>query len=180
MEREIYIVLTQSGTIMSKFLRLFTKTKYNHSSISLSEDLTSMYSFARKFKYYPFIGGLVREYPSEGTFGRFPETQAMIFSISVPAEKYERIKLHIDEMFENKRHWHYNFIGVFLAWFGKAWDRKHCFYCSEFIKDLLIRFDLVPEEKLPRAVRPLDFYRLFEDDLVYKGRLLDFVQPIKE
>ncbi|MBQ7370154.1 MAG: hypothetical protein IJW58_04170 [Clostridia bacterium] len=179
MEKEIYIVLTQSGTWMSRFLRLFTKTTYNHSSISLENDLTDMYSFARKYKYYPFIGGLVREYPDQGVFGRFPETQAMIFGLTVPTEKYNLLKAHIDEMYANRRRWHYNFIGVFLAWFGKSWDRKRCFYCSEFIKDLLIRFDLFPKDVFPRAVRPLDFSKLFESDLIYQGNLLDYARTME-
>ena len=46
----IYVVLSDSGSVVSKLLRLFTKAKYNHVSLSLREDLSEMYSFGRRWK----------------------------------------------------------------------------------------------------------------------------------
>ena len=44
MEKKIYIVLSQTGAITSKFLQMFTHDKYNHVSISLMPTLEKMYS----------------------------------------------------------------------------------------------------------------------------------------
>lgn len=49
--KKIYIILTQSGTIFSKILRLFTKEKYNHSSICLKDNFKTFYSFGRIHPY---------------------------------------------------------------------------------------------------------------------------------
>ena len=46
--QKLYIVITQTGTWFSKVVQMFTKDPYNHSSLSLNEDLTDMYSFGRK------------------------------------------------------------------------------------------------------------------------------------
>lgn len=43
--KTIYIVLSQTGTVLSRVLRLFTRAEYNHVSIALDENLDYMYSF---------------------------------------------------------------------------------------------------------------------------------------
>ena len=45
MTKQIYIVISQTGTILSRILKLVTKAEYNHASISLVPDLNTMYSF---------------------------------------------------------------------------------------------------------------------------------------
>ena len=37
--RKVYIVLSQTGTILSRILKLYTRAPYNHCSIALCEDL---------------------------------------------------------------------------------------------------------------------------------------------
>ena len=45
--RKIYIVLTYTGTFLSKIIRMYTKEEYAHVSISFNENLEEMYSFGR-------------------------------------------------------------------------------------------------------------------------------------
>ena len=91
-EKSVYIVLSQTGTIFSRILKLFTGAKYNHSSISLFPSLETMYSFGRLNPYNPFIGGFVREGINIGTFKRFNKTTAVVLKINVREEKYEGLK----------------------------------------------------------------------------------------
>ncbi len=46
--KEIYIVLTQTGTFFSRSIKFITKEEFNHSSISFNQDLDVLYSFGRK------------------------------------------------------------------------------------------------------------------------------------
>ena len=55
-DQDIYLVFSKTGTILSRILRNFSKTKYVHSSISLDSEFTQMYSFGRKNPYNPFSG----------------------------------------------------------------------------------------------------------------------------
>ena len=57
--RKTYIILTYTGTILSKIVKIYTKKEYSHVSISLDSDLTQMYSFGRLNPYNPFIGGIL-------------------------------------------------------------------------------------------------------------------------
>ena len=81
--QQIYIVLSQTGTILSRILHLITKKEYNHSSISMNRELTQMYSFGRRNPYNPISAGFVRESPHFGTFKRFSETNVAVLSLTV-------------------------------------------------------------------------------------------------
>lgn len=59
--RKVYIVLTYTGTILSRIVKMYTRREYSHVSIAFDEDLKEMYSFGRLNPYNPFIGGFVYE-----------------------------------------------------------------------------------------------------------------------
>lgn len=58
--KEVYIVLTYSGTALSTLIKKFTKDEFAHVSIALDENLEEMYSFGRLNPYNPFNAGFVR------------------------------------------------------------------------------------------------------------------------
>ena len=43
--KKLYIILTHTGTILSKIIRYLTKDEFSHVSIALDADLEKMYSF---------------------------------------------------------------------------------------------------------------------------------------
>ena len=96
--KKIYIILTNSGTILSRVIKLYTRKEYTHVSISLDKRLRKMYSFGRLNPYNPFIGGFVHESKNHGTFKRFVNTTTCIYSIEVEDEQYEKIKQAIKEL----------------------------------------------------------------------------------
>ena len=54
--KKVYIVLTQTGTILSRAVKLYTGKQYNHASIALDEELEELYSFGRVNPYNAFVG----------------------------------------------------------------------------------------------------------------------------
>ncbi|MEE0265538.1 MAG: hypothetical protein UD936_07935, partial [Acutalibacteraceae bacterium] len=176
-EKEIYIVLTQTGTILSRILKAITNAQYNHSSISLEDDLSTMYSFGRLFPYNPFIGGFVKESTSIGTFKRFYNTEATVLRVSVPIQKHKAMKVYLTEMYKNKKQYHYNYPALFLALFGIVVRKRNAYYCSEFVRDFLIHFDVVPQEYLPSIVKPVDFFKISNSEKIYTGKLREYKKP---
>ena len=100
--KQLYIVLTQTGSSISRLLKLFTKAEYNHSSISLTEGLQRMYSFGRVYSWTFLFGGFVKESPNTGSFRRFSKTEACVIALPVTEEQYERMWAYLDEMYKNK------------------------------------------------------------------------------
>lgn len=175
MEKSVYVILSQTGTMFSKALKFFTHAEYNHASISLSPTLDKMYSFGRLNPYNPFIGGFVEEGKSFGTFKRFYKTTAMVLEFKVSVEKYNAIKYFIEYFKTHKCEFHYNYLGVLFACFKKHHTSSKRFYCSEFVKTCLETFNIENAQELPKIIKPIDFLRLNNKKIIYTGFLQNYV-----
>lgn len=178
-EKNIYIVLTQSGSIISRFLKIFTKDDYNHVSICTSSDLNKMYSFGRKYSYYPFWSGFIAESTEWGSFKRFSETQAIVLSLPVTRSQYTKIKSEIKQMLKRKNIYRYNYLGLVLASIKIQKKAKNRYYCSEFVKELLLISGIDGAENLPKITKPIHFLEFPNTSEIYKGRLRDFTHSKK-
>lgn len=166
-----YIVVSQTGTILSKIIRLITKAQYNHVSLSLKSDLSTMYSFGRVNPYNPVVGGLVIESPKIGTFARFKETEVIIVKVEITEEQKNKLKNRLESMYRRRKLYHYNYLGLFFAALHICYKKKNCYYCSEFVRDVLIKSRIFAEEKFDKIVHPMKFLKLEEANIIYQGKL---------
>ncbi len=172
----IYIVLSQTGTILSLILKFFTKAKYNHASISLDNKLDEMYSFGRKYPYNVFYGAYVKEHPSFGTFKRFYKTTCQILKLKVTFEQKEYITNLLKTMYENRKKYKFDVLGLFAATFKKKLNRKNFFYCSEFVRTTLVQAGVIQKDQLPKIIKPIDFLSLKDTETIYVGNLKEYVE----
>ncbi len=178
-EREkIYIVLSQTGTALSRILKLITHAPYNHSSIALDEDLHAMYSFGRANPYNPFIGAFVEESPTAGTFKRFKNTRVMVLEFEVSPEKRDELSHVLGEMLRERARYHYNYLGLFLAAVRVHREKQNCYYCSEFVKAMAQKLGLDGVEKIPPIVKPVHFLNLAHKT-IYVGKLKDYIPTMR-
>ncbi len=171
--KQIYVVITQPKSSVASFLQFFSHDEYNHSSI-LIDDENNMYSFGRKYQYFPFIGGFVKESPREGFFERTgAQTKCLIYQIDVTDEQYEQAKELIGEFIRNKEQYRYNLIGLVAIFFKLRWRRNHHFTCSQFVGYILhnVNRDLVPTDYT--IIKPIDFTGVDRARLVYRGTVSD-------
>lgn len=173
-EKSIYIILSQPGTMISKALKFFTGDEYNHSSIALDSSLTKMYSFGRRNLYNPFKGGFIQESIHTGIFARFEKTKALVLEIKVSSDVYYKVKSMIEYLAENKVKFRYNYLGVLLALFKKNHTPKYKFYCSQFVRSCLSLFHISNADKLPKVAKPIDFLKLENKEIIYKGMLKNY------
>ena len=176
--QKIYIVLTHTGTLLSNLIKLYTKNDYSHVSLAFDEDLNEMYSFGRIYTYNAFIGGFVREYLDSGTFKRFKNTTTSVYELEVSDIQYKEIKNKVVMMYEKRREYKFNFIGVFFVMFHKKIKRKNALYCAEFVKYALASGD-VDMKYLPDVIKPEDFKKVKDVKLIYKGKLKDYRNRIR-
>lgn len=173
-EKEIYIVITQTGSIVSYLLKKITGAEYNHVSVSLTPDLKRMYSFGRRHPYNPWWGGFVMESPGAGTFKRFSETRAIVLSIPVGNMIYDELDQKLSEMLENKDTYHYDILGLLLAALNICVKREKYYYCSEFVRELLVQFHIENPELFAPIVQPMHFLNIPDGQIVYRGKLSDY------
>ena len=173
---KIYIVLTQTGTILSKAVKYCSKKDYNHASIALDQNLDELYSFGRINPYNPIAGGFVHEGITFGTFKRFKDTKAKIYELDVTDEQYAKIAANIDYIKKNKGRYKFNKKGLVLASLNKIKTYDNHFYCSEFVKYVL-KESGIDVSALPDITHPLDFEKLEGLKLIYKDLLRDYESP---
>jgi hypothetical protein len=167
--KKIYIVLTYTGTILSKIIKGYTKDEFAHVSISLDIKLKKMYSFGRLNPYNPFVGGFVHEDMNKGTFKRFYNTRACIYSLEITEEQYEKLKRNIKQIENNKSNYRFNILGLFAAGFRIKISREYCFYCAEFVKYVIEKSDICII--LPNVIKPEDFKKINGLQKIYNGLL---------
>ncbi len=171
MDKKIYIVLSQTGTMLSKLVRLYTGDMYNHVSIALDKELRHMYSFGRVNPYNPVIGGFVKESPTTGTFKRFYNTDVAIIELAIDGEKYDAIKAELEEMYGHKQDYHYNYKGLVLAAFGKPRRKVGCYYCSEFVHEFCCNYGINLGVSRNKVVKPMDLFDVPGGTLIYEGKM---------
>lgn len=173
--KEIYIVLTHTGTALSRIIKTFTKDEFTHSSISLDENLKEMYSFGRLNPYNPFVGGFVHEAIDSGTFKRFYNTRTKVYALQVSDFQYEMIENTIRQIETEKENYTFNRLGLFAVGFHRKIRKEHSFYCAEFVKYILEKAGI--ETNLPELIKPEDFKKIEGLQEIYEGLLRKYASP---
>ena len=171
----IYIVLTHTGTLLSRIIKSFTKDEFSHVSIALDIELKEMYSFGRLNPYNPFWGGFVHESIYKGTFKRFKKTKAKVYTLRITEEQYQKLKENIEKIKIEKDKYKFNIFGLFAAGFHKKMGKEYSFYCAEFVKYVMEKADIKVE--LPTIVKPEDFKQIEELQEIYTGFLRKYPYP---
>ncbi|MCM1168205.1 MAG: hypothetical protein NC401_19645 [Ruminococcus sp.] len=173
-KKEIYIVVTQTGSIVSRMLKKITGAEYNHVSVSLEADLRCMYSFGRKYTYFPWYGGFVRESTEFGAMKRFSHANAIVMSIPVCEDTFNEVETALKNMIDHKNDYYYDSIGLVLAGFKIIYKRERHYYCSNFVRELLVNFGIEDSEFFEPIVQPMHFLDIPDGNVIYRGRLCDY------
>ena len=170
-EKEIYLLLTDTGTILTRLIKSYTKKPYNHASIVFDTELVEVYSFGRKTAKNPYIGGFVREDIHSVLFN---QADCAIYSLTVTNDEFQKMYQYIQEMAVKKEYYRYNFIGLFGVLFKKPIKRKNAFFCSQFVASVLKESNVIDFEKDLSLVEPSDLPHSANFQLIYEGRLKDY------
>ena len=176
MDKTIFIVLTDTGTMLSKAIGMYTRKDLNHASIAFDEQLIEMYSFGRKQRHNPFIGGFVREDASKGIF---EDAKCAIFSFQVTDEVYTKMRDKILQIEQNKELYRYNFIGLFGVALNKGIQRKHAFFCSQFVATILNEGGVQMFSIKPNLVQPHHFAQVPIMKRVFEGEFTEIFTKSK-
>ena len=164
--KNIYIIVSNSGSLVSKVLKYFTKEEYVHVTISLDKKLENAYSFGRKYTYIPLPGGLINEY-YERRCKHFSKSKIKIYQLNITNKQYNDLK---DDLKNNyikyKSKYKYNLIGLLYIKRKKIKHRK-----------LLSENGILSFDKDYSLLEPKDFFNL--NNVSYEGTTLDYLSKEK-
>lgn len=175
MKRMIYIILTETRTLLSRAIGLYTQEPMNHASIAFDESLFEMYSFGRLQLHNPLSGGFLREQAEAGLFER---ARCRIYRIAVSTHQYLKMKNKVRYMHANRNRYKYNFIGLFGVMLHKEVKRERAYFCSQFVATVLQRGGLEVREN-PAFMTPACLTELTYVEPVYEGSLAHYLQDVR-
>ncbi|MDN4495285.1 hypothetical protein [Ureibacillus aquaedulcis] len=173
MERKkVYLLLTDTGTMFTRMIKVYTRKPYNHASIVFDEHFNEVYSFGRKRPRNPFIGGFVNEDVRQGLF---KNARCAIYSFDATEVQMEKMKAFIKKIEIEKHLYRYNLLGVITFIVNKPYQREHAFFCSEFVAQVLNEGGIGQFQKPISLVSPNDLQSLQNLRLEFEGQLADLL-----
>lgn len=170
--KSVYIVLTDTGTVLTNCIKIFTRKNYNHSSIALDKQLDNVYSFGREKVNNPFKGGFVKENLYQDFFLR---SRCQVYHLEMSEEHFERMQEKITEFELNRTDYRYNFIGLIGIALRQEWERENAFFCSQFLAYILQESGRVEFHKPIYLVTSDDLVASLNPQLIYQGTVSHYL-----
>lgn len=177
--KSVYLLLTCSTTSMSRLIRLVTSEQYTHVSVGLNPELFPLYSFARRFSYFPFPAGLVEERLERGYWERYPQTPCLLLECRVSNQAYTRILFRIRRMMRKSKKYKYSILGVLFCFFNWELSRKRRYFCSQFVGELLQKYGSTQLPKPSSLMHPVDFTRMSSVSPLYRGTVAGLLHWVR-
>ena len=168
--KNIYILLINSDTLISKVIRKTTNAEFTHASISFSEDVFPCYSFGRKYAKLMFPSGMKQEQLHSGFLKHNQKIPCGLYKLEVTDEQYNTACEYVENMFKNKKNHKFNLVGLVTCKFGIPLKRKNKMFCSEFVASTLKECGAVDFEN-PSLIQPVDLMEIAGIECLHKGTI---------
>lgn len=167
-DTQIYILLSNPRTIVTKLIGLYTRAPYNHASIAFDPDLREVYSFGRKHPLIPVFGGFVKENIHSGVFER---ATCAIYSCRVSRTTYEQMRNYVRQFEENDELYSYNFLGILGIILNMELGGENSYFCSQFVSSVFQQAGVQLLNKSAALTTPADLQSCSHLELIFRGRL---------
>ena len=160
-KRKVYVLLTRFPGKSAKAIQVVTGCYYTHASIGLDEDLDTFYSFVGKGFIVEKITRYVR--PDRMPF------PCQLYELEVSEKTYRSIKKLLALFMQNKNELRYTWLGVVLSVLHITYRRRYCYFCSQFVADILKHAQAARLKKDSALYHPGDFKSLPGMRLHFQG-----------
>ncbi|GAA0135460.1 hypothetical protein YSY43_23000 [Paenibacillus sp. YSY-4.3] len=167
-DTQIYILLSNPRTIVTKLIGLYTRAKYNHASIAFDSELREVYSFGRKHPLIPVFGGFVKENIHSGVFEK---ATCAIYSCRVSRTTYEQMRNYVRQFEENDELYSYNFLGILGIILNMELGGENSYFCSQFVSTVFQQGGVHLVNKSAALTTPADLEACSHLELIFQGKL---------
>lgn len=106
---------------------------------------------------------------------RFHQMPCALYELQVPLNVYRQIRQRILLMQYTADIYHYNCLGVVLCKLEFAHQRRHHYFCSQFVADLLQRSGALEFTKAASLVQPATFSTCPNCNCVIRGSSINYI-----
>ncbi len=178
--KTIYLMLSFTGTVLSRIVKVCTLREYSHISIALDLEFDSMYSFGRINPRNPFTGGFVKEEIDKGTYKLFKNTKCKVYSLQVTKEQHEKVKETIEEFTNEKSLYRFNVVGLIGTMVNRPINREYHYFCSQFVGKALLDSGIYDFKKDIGLIKPIEFKNIPNLIPIFEGKLSDYPETFKK
>ena len=126
--KTIYILLTRSGTLLSKLVYAATGASYTHASMAFDAELSCLYMFP---------AGPSKEYLNKGVFRLRDNAPCALYALEVSDEAYSHALHRAEEFMRHSEEYSFNILGLILCELHIRWQRRRHYFCSQFVSEVL-------------------------------------------
>ncbi len=166
-ERYLYVLFSATPYRMGRCIRFVTGEPYNHVSIATGEDLTSIYSFARRYYRTPFYGGFVAEDPCRYHHNG-KTANIRLYRLPLTSLQWQKLQDMLEDMKEHADRYLYNHLSAMVAPLHLKIRVRKAFTCAEFTVNVLsgLGFDFDPHRfyTIGDIAQRLSAYHIYTGD----------------
>lgn len=155
----VYVVLFSNDSIVSKLIRMWTKSDFSHCAIGLDKKLENIYSFAKDREdttknRVRFVRDNIKNYP---------DLNIKVYAIAIPFKYVYRLKKVFTEYIAHKMETSYNTLAILSIVINKQLRKlnehfdKYSMICSQFVYTALSMCNIqLGIDKVSYQVSPKD------------------------
>ncbi len=169
--KPIYLLLTRTTSVPSRLISRFTGEPFTHVSLSFDNELTVLYSFARKYARLPLPAGLMEERLDRGFYGTQGDIPCALLRIDVPDRVYHRAHTKVTNMLQCRENYTYSLLGLLFCSLRIPLEFRDRYFCSQFVSKILADSGALALPKPASLMHPSDFYTIDGLRILYLGGL---------
>lgn len=174
--KTIYILLTRSSTFVSQVVYLTTGAPYTHVSVAFDHTLFPLYSSSRKNGRTLFPAGPCRERLAYGYYLRHRHIPCAVYKFQAEDGAYARAQEEAERIMACAHLYHFSILGLLLCRLNIPWRRRHHFFCSQLVSEILQRSGALKLPKEPSLMRPVDYMRMPQLTCCFRGTIGQLAQ----
>ena len=144
--------------------------------MAFDAELNCLYSSTRKNGYTMFPAGPSKEYLNKGVFRLRDDAPCALYALEGSDEAYSHALHRAEEFMRHSEEYSFNTLGLILCGLHIRWQRRHHYFCSQFVSEVLEQSGALALPKDSTLMHPNDYALLPQLKCLYKGRLADLPQ----
>lgn len=170
----VYVMLTHTGTTLSRVIKGVSRRPFSHSSISFDSTLENMYSFGRVKDKSVFSGSFVKEDINKGIFKeKKTDISYALYATFVTVEQLDLMIERLETFIKKSSKLKYDVIGLVYHALGMESSRGDSYFCSQFV-DMVLHSGKTYFDKHSSLIHPSDYMDHTDFMLVSEGRLSEY------